>query len=86
MDKVEEWGVDPAFVDDWTTNSFEYEFFEGIKWKFPICCILWFCVEHDRLGYKIPELSDPETPWHLWGMERIMCPDCMVKYMGGFNE
>ena len=78
-----EWGVETEWIEKWKEHPFEEHFFNGIEEGYPLCCILFFCMEWDRLQHKIPELSDPLVPLTIMhNNQRVMCPRCIMEYFG----
>lgn len=54
----------------------------GLKYEYPMCCILWFETGYRCMRSKGGPLSGPINCWQ-WDAcnDRIMCPECLLKYL-----
>ena len=64
------------FREEEMMKIYSGHFKRGLKWGYPVCCILYFQYVHPIIKNSIPEMSEMSNGY-------VMCPDCIVRNLVG---
>lgn len=58
------------------------DFWCGIKSKYPLCCIIFFCDTYQSLRYGKGKSLERNLWWNWYtGKGYVQCPDCIIEQL-----
>ncbi len=78
-----------SLVADTKRCSWEWHFFKGLSFGYPVCCVLWYCSSWTNLGEQYDSMYEhlsegnpyaEEVDW-LKDADYQKCPECLIEVL-----